>query len=77
MTLEELRNSEDYKKAVDKIKGYSKGFEFTVYYNQMNTPLKNAMYKILKDCTDQGLIESIQMGVNLDMEITDETFRRL
>ena len=77
MTLEELRNSEDYKKAVDKIKGYNKGFVFTIYYNQMNTPLKNAMDKILKDCTDQGLIESIQMGVNLDMEITDETFRRL
>ena len=32
MTVQELRETDDYKEAFDKIKGYPKGFKFTLDY---------------------------------------------
>lgn len=35
MTVEQLRKSEEYFKAIDKIRKYPKGFRFTLYYSSI------------------------------------------
>ena len=77
MTITELRNSDGYKEAYNKIKNYSKGFRFTVYYNQMPKAKANAMKILLADCCKENLIQSVAIGLALSMEQTDETFVRV
>lgn len=77
MTIIELRNSEEYAKCMRKIEGYSKGFEFTVPYWKMTKEQANAMKIILQDAVRKGLIESIRIGLSLELVETDETFRRV
>lgn len=77
MTYEELRASEGYKEAMAKIRGYSKGFEFTIYYGSIPRAKANGLRFVLNDAKDFGLIESIAIGYNIDMEEVEERFRRL
>lgn len=77
MTRNELRNEPGYIEAHQKIEAYKKGFEFTVHYNQMPAPKRRAMEYLLDDCEKEGLIESISIDISLELERTDETFRRL
>lgn len=77
MTREELRREPGYIEAHNKIENYRKGFEFTVYYNEMPAPKRRAMECLLDDCENEGLIESIAIGIGLDLERKDETFVRL
>lgn len=77
MTRDELRREPGYIEAHKKIESYKKGFEFTVYYNEMPAAKRRAMEYLLDDCEKEGLIESIAIGVSLELERTDETFVRL
>lgn len=77
MTEKELRNSQEYKDLVEKIKGYSKGFEFTLPYYKMTEGQKNAIHIIINDCIKERIIDSIAIGLQLDGTMTEETFIRL
>lgn len=77
MTKEQLRKTDEYKMCINKITNYSKGFKFTINYNPMPNPKRNALNIVLNDCERNGLIESISFGVNLRGEITDETYIRI
>lgn len=77
MTREELRKEPGYIEAHKKIENYKTGFKFTVYYNEMPAPKRRAMEYLLDDCEKEGLIESIAIGIGLDLERKDETFVRL
>lgn len=76
MTINELRQHNEYQKATEKIKNYSKGFKFTMNYSQIPTAKANALKIIMKDCEENGLIESISMGLDLMGNLTEETFVR-
>ena len=77
MTIQELRQSKDYAEAMSKIKKYSKGFAFTLNYSAIPKGKANALRIIMQDCIDGGIIESVSIGVALNGEQTDETFKRL
>ena len=77
MTPQELRETHEYKKCVEKITSYPEGFEFNIHYLEMRKGQANAMRIILKDCIHAGLIKSISFDLNLNMDITQERFRRL
>ena len=77
MTVQELRNHEEYAICFRKTKGYKKGFEFTLNYAQIPTPKANALKIVMQDAIDQGYLESISIGLSLEGKQTDETFRRI
>lgn len=76
MTRQELRETKDYKEAVDKIKGYTAGFEFTLDYTKIPIAKGNALKIIIQDMVDAGILESISFGLDLDGSVTDESYRR-
>lgn len=77
MTREELRKEPGYIEAHQKIEKYSKGFKFTVYYNQMPAPKRRAMEYLLEDCRKEKLIDIISIGESLSGDITEETYVKL
>ena len=77
MTKQELRETNNYKEAVEKIKAYRKGFEFTLNYASIPKEKGNALRIITKDCIDAGIIESISIGLDIEGNFVDETYRRL
>ena len=77
MTKKEFRNSQEYKELVEKIKGYSKGFEFTLPYYKMTQGQKNAIQIVVDDCIKKRILDSISIGLQLDGTITEETFIKL
>lgn len=76
MTVHELRAHPEYKVCMDKIKNYREGFEFTVRFDLMREGQANAMKVILRDAVNQGLIESMAIGLSVEGVITDEKYRR-
>lgn len=77
MTHAELRETKDYKEAVEKIKGYRQGFEFTLDYTKIPKAKGNALKVITSDCIKMGILESISMGLDIEGNFVEETFRRL
>ncbi|MFR0074334.1 MAG: hypothetical protein ACLRVD_08245 [Blautia caecimuris] len=77
MTKKEFRNSQEYKELVEKIKGYSKGFEFTLPYYKMTQGQKNAIQIVVDDCIKKRILDTISIGLQLDGTMTEETFIRL
>lgn len=77
MTIAELRKHPDYKKAVEKVRGYRKGFKFTMNYADIPTAKGNALKVVLHDCVNEKLLESVSFGLALDGTVTDETFVRI
>lgn len=77
MTTQELRQTKDYKDAVDKIKKYHKNFKFTLNYSQIPKAKGNALRIITRDMIEEKILESISIGIDLQGNICDETFRRL
>lgn len=76
MNVNELRAHPEYKVCMDKIRNYREGFEFTVRFDLMRIGQANTMKVILRDAVDQGLIESLSIGLSLEGVVTDEKFRR-
>lgn len=77
MTRDELRKEHGYIEAYNKIKNYPQGFRFTIYYSEIPEAKCRALEIILDDCEKEGLIESVAIGIGLDLERKDETFVRL
>lgn len=77
MTVTELRKHSEYKKAVEKIKNYRKGFRFTINYANIPKAKANALKIILQDCEKNNLLESVSIGLALDGTMTDETFVKI
>ena len=64
-------------KSMRKIKGYKKGFEFTLNYSRIPAGKANALKIIMRDAVDQGLLEHVSDGWSLEGKIVEETYRRL
>jgi len=77
MTIQEFRQSKDYVEAINKIKSYSKNFTFKLNYSQIPKEKANALRIMMQDCIDNGIVESVSIGLALTGEQTDETFKRL
>lgn len=77
MTLNQLRQSDEYAKCIQKIKGYSAVFTFTVPFYVMTKGQRESMCIILGDAQAQGLIASISTYLSLEGEVVSEKFRRL
>ena len=81
MTTDECRQSQGYKDAVAKIKGYPKGFGFTVPYYKMTDAQYNAMMIIRRDMMDAKVIESEWVGESfeslLSSRMNEEHFKRI
>ena len=76
MTKTELRANPHYIEAMEKIKNYRPGFEFNINFVPIPRAKANGLKLILKDACDLGYLESIQIGLDLGGNITDETFKR-
>ena len=76
MTITELRNHPEYTVCFDRIKSYRPGFTFTLNYEQIPRAKGNALKIIMQDAIEQGLLESVAIGLALDGTMTDETFRK-
>lgn len=68
---------------VETIRKYKSGFEFTVHYADATNGQYNALKWILNEAQNQGLIESISIGLSLEdirgesgRFCCEETFRR-
>jgi hypothetical protein len=77
MTITELKKHPDYQAAMRKVKGYSKGFRFTLNYDQIPKAKGNALKILMRECCDLGVVESVQMGLDLQGNIASETYCRL
>lgn len=77
MTIEEMRKTEEYTKIVQKVKKYRKGFEFTLDAERIPKPQWNALMVVLDDCIKDGLLESVSFGLDLAMNITEKTYKRI
>ena len=77
MTIQELRQTKDYAEVMSKIKKYPKNFTFTLNYAEIPKGKANALRIMMQDCIDGGIIESVSIGLALNGEQTDETFKRL
>lgn len=75
----------ELEKALNKIKDYPQGFEFTIKYSTIPTKAKeNALRWVLDKAIELGYIESISIGLSLaDIRgesgrfCNEESFRRL
>ncbi len=80
MTQEELRNHTGYIEAMEKIKNYRPGFEFTIRWNPIPRAKANALRFVLQDARDKGLIESISddwgWDYNGEFTMLASTYRR-
>ena len=77
MTKQEFKASKEYQEMIEKIKSYSIGFEFNLNYSKIPKPKCNALEIVTRDCIKMGILESIQMGLDIEGNIVDETFRRI
>lgn len=77
MNKAEFRNHEMYKECMNRIKLYKNGFTFTIPFYKMASGQKNGMLIVLRDCMKEGLIESISISLDLQGNMTEETFKRL
>ncbi len=77
MTIEQVRNHEEYAKAMEKIKTYRSGFKFTLDYSRIPTPQGNALKIVMRDAIKEGLLESVAIGLAIDGSFVDETFKKL
>ena len=77
MTVKEMRQTKDYREAVEKIKGYSIGFEFTLKYAEIPKKKGNALKVITSDCIEMGILETISIGLDIQGNVVEETYRRI
>lgn len=77
MTNEQLRKEKGYIEAKEKILKYPIGFKFTVPLYQMPEAKRNAMRILLNDCCKEKIIKSINIGLDLGLNITEETCVRI
>lgn len=77
MTVQELRKTKDYIEAINKVKNYPKGFMFNLNYSGIPKAKANALRIIMQDCINNGIVESVSIGISLTGEQIEETYKRL
>ncbi len=77
MTKAEFKQSKEYAEMMDKIRSYRKGFEFTLKYGEIPKAKRNALQIVIEDSIKKGILESIAIGLTLQGEPVEETYRRL
>lgn len=77
MNHEELRQHPEYRKCVDIIKGYRKGFILTMNYSNIPVKKGNALKVVLRDCVKDGLLECVSMGLDIHGNLVEEVYKRL
>ena len=77
MSKSEFRNSKEYREMIDKIKGYPKGFTFTLKYSEIPKKKGNAMKVITSDCIEIGILESISIGLGIQGNFVEEEYKRI
>lgn len=81
MNKDEFRKTDEYAKAVAKIKGYPKGFGFTIPYYKMTDGQYRAMMVITRDMMDEKVIDSEWIGESfesiLGSRMHEEHFKRI
>lgn len=77
MTKQELRETKDYKEAIEKIKNYKIGFKFTMNYTEIPKAKGNALKIILNDCVKMGILESVSFGLDIEGNVVEEEFKRI
>lgn len=77
MTIQEVRNHEEYAFCMNKIRGYKKGFEFTLRWTQIPTAKANALKIIIADAIEEGYLEPIATTLSLEGIATADTYRKL
>jgi hypothetical protein len=77
MNATEFMQSEEFKRLVQKIEGYSKGFIFTLPIYKMSKAQKNGINIITRHCINSGIIQSISVGLDISGGVTEETYIRL
>lgn len=76
-TVTEFKESTEYAESMEKIKGYSKGYTFSLKYEKIPKAKANALIILTKDCIDMGILESISMSFDIAGNLTEETYKRL
>ena len=77
MSQSEFRKSKEYQDMIDKIKGYPKGFKFTLKYGEIPMKKGNALKIITRDCIDMGILESISIGLDIQGNFVEEEYKRI
>ena len=77
MNIDQLRNTAEYARCMNKIRSYKSGFEFTLQYDEIPRKTGNALRIIMRDACNAGLIEMLATDISIDCEITAETYRRM
>ncbi len=77
MTVAGLRKHEEYAKCMERIEGYSRGYEFTLSRSRIPLPQWNGLKIVMRDAREKGLVEVMRTDLTLDGEETCVTYRRL
>lgn len=77
MSKSEFRKSKEYQEAIDKIKGYPKGFKFTLKYGEISIKKGNALKIVTSDCIKMGILESICIGLDIQGNFVEEEYKRI
>lgn len=77
MTKQEFRESKEYAEMMEKIKGYHKGFKFTLHYGQIPKAKANALRTITQDCIKMGILESKSIGLDIQGNFVEEEYERV
>ena len=77
MTKEEFRNSKEYAEMIDKIKAYTKGFTFALKYAEIPKAKAKALEIVTNDCIKSGILESIEIGLDIQGNFVEEKYKRV
>ena len=77
MTAQELRTTAEYISAVEKIKSYSIGYEFTLNFSKIPEAKSNALKIVIKDCIDMGILQNIGVGIDIQGDFCGKTYKRV
>jgi|GEM_PF-6320433 len=73
MTREQLRKTTDYTEAMNKIRKYSRGFQFTLYYSEI--PKAKAINTICGTGKDAYGVINYPNGTSVRVSVTNDTQR--
>lgn len=77
MTVSEFLKSAEFDLCISKITKYKKGFTFSIPYYKMTEGQKNGMHVVMREAVQRGLVESVSVSYDINLEITEEEYTRL
>ena len=76
MTETELRKRPEYLASMERIKQYRPGFELHMDWTKIPEAKRNALKIVLNDAVDAGLLKSVALYYDVDLNNTGETYHR-